>query len=237
MEYNQDLSNPNRELSIQWDIDKLKQVIAHEELDEPVLYGAGTLRNDAVVMEQDGGNWLVYLVDEQHQMIESTRNDFPSERWAVLNVLRKLRQVKRVRDILNSTDPGKDLAHAIADNLDNTFGDVPEWEQLAMILDFNGKRFSGNHGYVYAADGAASPETTRMKVVKDIVDAFIASKHPEDAEYPVAVLVQFDKPSDKYEVTFEYSDPTRWKVSPKNFKEMPEKVRPRFEDTDKPSVS
>lgn len=79
------------------DIDELTRIIAEEQLDAPVIYGAGNRRDDAVVLDRDGDRWLVYLVDERASAIESTLRTFRSESDALEHVLRKLRHVAEAR--------------------------------------------------------------------------------------------------------------------------------------------
>ena len=69
-----------------------------------------------------------------------------------------------------------------------------------------------------------------MPRIREVVNAYMADKYPDGAPYPVDVLVQFDRVKGRYAFHFEYSDKSRWKVTPKTFKEIPEKVRPSFED-------
>jgi hypothetical protein len=43
---------------------------------------------------------------------------------------------------------------------------------------------------------------------------------------PRKILVQFDRTTGRYDVTFEESDDARWKVTPRNFREIREELRP-----------
>jgi hypothetical protein len=79
------------------DASELLRIVRAEGLDTPVLYGAGRLHNDAVVLDRDGDTWSVYLVDERHAVIESTLRTFDNEPEALERVLLKLRQVAKAR--------------------------------------------------------------------------------------------------------------------------------------------
>lgn len=79
------------------DAAQLMQIVRSEGLDTPVLYGAGRLHDDAVVLERDGDAWKVYLVDERDAVIPSTVRTFDSESEALERVLLKLRQVAKAR--------------------------------------------------------------------------------------------------------------------------------------------
>ena len=45
----------------------------------------------------------------------------------------------------------------------------------------------------------------------------------------MAILVQLDRGSGTYEVTFEDDDPARWKVTPANIEQISEELRPTFD--------
>lgn len=88
------------------DTDELMRIVRDERLDAPVLFGAGRLHDDAVVLEQTGGAWQVYLVDERHSAIASTVRVFESESEALEHVLRKLRQVAQARRAIAAARSG-----------------------------------------------------------------------------------------------------------------------------------
>jgi hypothetical protein len=80
------------------DVSELMTIVAAEDLDMPVIEGAGRLHLDAVVMQREGSSsWRVFLVDERHQPIAPTIRSFDSESDALEHVLRKLRQVQKSR--------------------------------------------------------------------------------------------------------------------------------------------
>ncbi|WP_203136971.1 hypothetical protein [Microbacterium sp. JZ31] len=49
------------------------------------------------MLDRDGDQWAVYLVNERASMIESTLRRFDGESDALEHVLKKLRQVARAR--------------------------------------------------------------------------------------------------------------------------------------------
>jgi hypothetical protein len=81
-------------------IDELLGHVEAEGLDTPVLYGAGRLHDDAVVLERRDDEYAVFLVNERHAVIESTFRTFSDESSALEYVLLKLRQVERARRAL-----------------------------------------------------------------------------------------------------------------------------------------
>lgn len=79
------------------DVNELMSIVRAEKLDTPVINGVGRLHLDAVVLQQDGSDWTVYLVDERDQVIAPTRRTFDDESDALEHALRKLRQVEKSR--------------------------------------------------------------------------------------------------------------------------------------------
>lgn len=59
------------------------------------------------------------------------------------------------------------------------------------------------------------------------LSAYLGGLYP-DGKFPVRVLVQFDRETGKYNVDFEDTYETRWRVNPGNIEEMPSAVRPNF---------
>lgn len=118
------------------------------------------------------------------------------------------------------------LSRALVENMRGA-GDG--WESLAMVIDFSGGKFSGTHGYAYSPDGSISAVASYPFHVESAVNAYTESLYEPGAALPVAILVQFDRTKGEYEVTFEDSDVSRWKVTPANIDEIREKVRPSFD--------
>lgn len=112
--------------------------------------------------------------------------------------------------------------------IDNMRGAGDDWESLAMVVDFDGGEFSGTHGYVYASSGRIDAVAAHPFHVEDAVTAYVDSHYAEEAPGPVALLVQFDRTTRDYEITFEDADASRWKVTPANLDEIRERLRPSF---------
>lgn len=83
-------------------IEELLQIVNTEGLDAPVIYGEGSLRSDAVVLERDGDVWKVYVADERGGMYESTFREYDNEAEALEHVLLKLRQFKKYNKSLEA---------------------------------------------------------------------------------------------------------------------------------------
>lgn len=125
-----------------------------------------------------------------------------------------------------SSNVTADLIRALIEHLR---GASDDWESLSMVIDYSGGRFGGTHGYTYSPNGGISAVASHPFHIESAVTAFMESYYKPGEELPVAVLVQFDRVKGDYEVTFEDSDVSRWKVTPANLDEIREKLRPSFE--------
>lgn len=124
-----------------------------------------------------------------------------------------------------SQDATADLIRALIENMR---GAGEDWASFAMVIDLAGGRISGTHGYAYAPDGTSSAVASRPSGVKPALDAYLESTYRPEQEPPIKILVQFERASGTYEVTFEDDDSSRWKVTPANIDRMAEELRPAF---------
>ncbi len=61
------------------------------------------------------------------------------------------------------------------------------------------------------------------------MEAFLESYGQPAQRPPLTLLVQFDRESGRYEVTFEDLDSSRWKVTPANVQQISVELRPHFD--------
>ncbi len=106
---------------------------------------------------------------------------------------------------------------------------VDGWESLAMILELPGGEFNEAHGYLYSPDGAITAVASDPWAVAPAVKAYTDSYYRPGEALPRKVLVQLDRTTGKYGVTFEETDEERWKVTPHNFRQLREDLRPAFD--------
>lgn len=125
-----------------------------------------------------------------------------------------------------SDDVTADLIRALIEHMR---GARDDWGSLAMVIDLSAGRISGTHGYVYSPDGTASAVASRPSGIAPAVEAYLASVYTSQQKRPAKILVQFDRSSGAYEVTFEDDDATRWKATPANIEQLSEQLRPRFD--------
>lgn len=121
-------------------------------------------------------------------------------------------------------DATTDLIRALIENMRGA-GD--DWSSLAMVIEISGGRVSGTHGYAYSPDGTASAVASRPSGIKPAVDALLESGYQPGA-VPLKILVQFDRDSGRYDLTFENEDASRWKVTPANIDQISEALRPNL---------
>ncbi|MDT3317336.1 hypothetical protein Q9S71_10950 [Microbacterium sp. KSW4-11] len=124
-----------------------------------------------------------------------------------------------------STDPTTELIRAIVTNMQ---GARDDWKSLAMVISLGGGRLSETSGYAYSPDGTVSAVASRPSQIKPAVDAYLADRYPEGAELPAKFLLQFDRDAKAYEITFEDTDPMRWKVTPDNFEAIRQELKPNL---------
>jgi hypothetical protein len=106
-------------------------------------------------------------------------------------------------------------------------GTVDDWEALAIVLEF-GDGYRSASGYAYPADGSVSPVACSWNSIQGEVNAYLATYYQPGDRLPVKILVQFERATGRYGVTFEDTDEERWKTRPGNFREMREQLRPSF---------
>ena len=122
-----------------------------------------------------------------------------------------------------------DLVRALIDNLEGPLVDVEGWASLAIILEFPDGEFNEAHGYLYSPDGAISAVASDPWAVGPAVKVYTDSYYKPDEALPRKILVQLDRTTGKYNTTFEETDEARWKMTPRNFKELREELRPKFD--------
>ncbi len=110
----------------------------------------------------------------------------------------------------------------------NMRGHVAEWESLAIVVEF-GDGYRSASGYAYSGDGAVSPVACGWRSIQASVNAYLGSHYEPGDRLPLKFLVQLERDTGRYEVTFEDSDEERWKTRPANFREMRQQLRPAFD--------
>ena len=121
------------------------------------------------------------------------------------------------------------LIRSLIDTMQEPGADVDGWDSLAIILEFPGGEFNEAHGYLYSPDGVISPVASDPWAVSSAVRSYTDSYYQAGETLPRKVLVQFDRRAREYNIAFEETDEARWKVTPQNFRELREELRPTFD--------
>lgn len=124
-----------------------------------------------------------------------------------------------------STDATTDLIGALIEHMR---GAPSNWRTFAVVVEIRDGRVATTYGYTYSPDGATSAVASRPSGVLPAVQAYLASKYTPEQELPIKMLIQFNRDSGTYEITFEDSDAARWKVTPENITSAPSELRPEF---------
>lgn len=123
-----------------------------------------------------------------------------------------------------------DLAVALIEAIVANLRKAPEqWDSMAMVLDFDTERVYGTSGFVYDAAGEDTSVAVSPYLIKDAAASYTATHYAPGTPRPVSLLVQFDRPTGQYEMTFEDRDEDRWRLTPKSFPILREALRPKFD--------
>mgnify|MGYP000862468992 FL=1 len=122
-----------------------------------------------------------------------------------------------------STDTTTDLIRAIITHVQ---GAREDWMSLSIVIGLAGGRLSETFGYAYSPDGTVSAIASRPSGIRPAVEAYLADRYPDGQELPAKFLLQFDREAKAYEITFEDTDPRRWKVTPDNIEAIQRELKP-----------
>jgi len=123
-------------------------------------------------------------------------------------------------------DNSVNLIRTLVQNVSGPDVNWDTWESMAIVIDSFDGRYNSASGYLYSPDGTISAVAGRPSSIIPAVDAYVSGYFKPGDALPVKLLVQFDRTSGKYLITFEDTDDTRWKITPKNYKELREALRP-----------
>lgn len=126
-------------------------------------------------------------------------------------------------------DVTADLIRALVDTVEEPSRVPGDWESLAIILEFPDGEFNSAHGYLYSPGGVITAVASDPWAVRAAVRAYTDSHYGPGEVLPLKVLVQFDRASGRYDITFEETDEARWDVTPRTFRELREQLRPSFD--------
>lgn len=118
------------------------------------------------------------------------------------------------------------LIRTVIASLDGPDADLDGWTSMSIVLEFPDGGFNSAHGYLYSPEGRISAVAADPWAVREAVKAYTDGYYAQGEPLPRKILLQFDRTSGKYNILFEESDETRWKATPRNFRELREELRP-----------
>lgn len=129
-----------------------------------------------------------------------------------------------------SEDVTVGLVRALVENME----DAPEeWTSLAMVLGFDATKVNSVFGFAYDDAGEDTAVTASPYDIRPAVKAYTDSYYKPEEPLPVSLLVQYDRTTGQYEVTFEDTDADRWQVTPATFSSIRKELRPDFSGAEK----
>lgn len=120
------------------------------------------------------------------------------------------------------------LIRAIIDNLEGDVQDWNAWQSFTMIIGSYEGKLNSIGGYLYSPDKVITAVSASTFKVLPFIDEYVNEYYKPGEKLPVSLLVQFDRTSGQYNILFEDNDEERWKVTPRNFKEIREELRPNL---------
>jgi hypothetical protein len=104
-----------------------------------------------------------------------------------------------------------------------------DWVEVAAVfsLDSQGD-VNESYGYAYDAQGQAHAAAFLMGPVEREVRAYSEWLRQKDGKGIIKMLFQFNRQTRRVNADFEYNDPLRWQITPKNLDAMIEALRPRL---------
>ncbi|QND51889.1 hypothetical protein HB779_08215 [Phyllobacterium sp. 628] len=103
------------------------------------------------------------------------------------------------------------------------------WNEVSVVFEVNPDgKVDGTYGYAYDIDNKATAISVRPRDVRPAVSAYREWLRLEGDKGFIKMLFQFNRKSRKVNALFEFEDPTRWQVTPKNIDTIVEELRPNL---------
>ena len=101
-----------------------------------------------------------------------------------------------------------------------------DWDAIALAVILNGRNYDAS-GFKYRGDDRPIPIAPPEEAIYDKLIAYRDFQAQRSGTSPwKACLIQIDRVANSFEITVEYDDPLRWKITPKNLAEMRMSLRP-----------
>ncbi len=101
-----------------------------------------------------------------------------------------------------------------------------DWTGIAVVFETADGRNYSVGGYIYTADDWNGFNPEEDEALSELL--FTLREHTATNGQPpfVACLLQISRADMKIKIDFEYEDPARWKVTPRNLDQMVAEMRP-----------
>lgn len=107
------------------------------------------------------------------------------------------------------------------------------WSSLSLVATMRDENTVQLHGYAYLDGGKTEAVTPRASTVAQRFVELHRAMRERDPRPWKAALMQIWRSNAKVSFFFEYDDAARWRVTPGNFREMREELRPKQEPDDR----
>lgn len=127
------------------------------------------------------------------------------------------------------------LIRAIIDTLEGDVQDWSTWQSFSIIVGSYEGVLNSTGGYLYSPDGQITAVSANSLKVLPFINEYVSEYYKPGEKLPVSLLIQFDRTSGRYAIIFEDTDAMRWKITPRNFKELREALRPNLSNPKEPA--
>ncbi|MCO4319045.1 hypothetical protein M8997_017770 [Phyllobacterium sp. 21LDTY02-6] len=119
-----------------------------------------------------------------------------------------------------------DIARVLVNN--ERLTDI-EWVEISVVFSFDSDGdVSSTYGYAYDASGNWTAISFKPREVRPQVNSYREWLRQEGDKGFIKMLFQFNKVTRQVKADFEYDDPSRWQVTPKNVDAMIGELRPNL---------
>ncbi len=102
------------------------------------------------------------------------------------------------------------------------------WTEFSLVAGLAADGWvNHNFGYSFAAGSGPNAFSAKNRQLQEPLQAYLEGVYLE-RNYPIRVLLQFNRESGRHAVEFEDSDVGRWQVTPSNLDEAREALRPNL---------
>ncbi len=107
--------------------------------------------------------------------------------------------------------------------------DGDKWDEFTIVFEFDDEgEVNGSYGYSYERAVEANAFAVDPDDVSPQVNVYCEFMRIKGDKGMIKMLFQFNRVTRKVNADFEYENPSRWKVTPKNIDTIVEELRPNL---------